>query len=103
MEGGRSRSADDGCSLPIAIIGLAFEFPQEATSAEAFWEMLCEGRSSDTKFPQNRLNIDAFYHPDGSRPSSVSHPSLTNLDVHESKLTVVVRSQCEVGTSSRRI
>ncbi|PQE15785.1 polyketide synthase protein [Rutstroemia sp. NJR-2017a BBW] len=58
-------------SLPCAIVGLAFEFPQDATSVEAFWQMLCGGRSASTEFPTNRLNIDAFYHPDDNRPSSI--------------------------------
>ncbi|TVY30663.1 Lovastatin diketide synthase [Lachnellula hyalina] len=56
---------------PIAIIGLAFEFPQEATSEDAFWQMICEGRSASTDFPKERLNIDAFYHPDVSRNSTL--------------------------------
>ena len=78
----RDRNAAHGDRpAPLAIIGLAFEFPQGATSVEAFWQMLCEGRSARTDFPEDRLNIDAFYHPDGSRPNSVS-PSLSKSDVH---------------------
>ncbi|KAK3937382.1 beta-ketoacyl synthase [Diplogelasinospora grovesii] len=57
--------------IPIATVGLAFEFPQDATSEESFWEMICEGRSASTEFPPDRLNIDAFYHPDENRPSSL--------------------------------
>ncbi|KAI1579032.1 Polyketide synthase module, partial [Pyrenophora tritici-repentis] len=56
---------------PIAIIGLAFKFPQDATSEAAFWQMLCEGRSASTEFPRDRLNIDAYYHPDEARPSTI--------------------------------
>ncbi|KAH7400554.1 lovastatin nonaketide synthase [Phaeosphaeria sp. MPI-PUGE-AT-0046c] len=56
---------------PIAIIGLAFKFPQDTTSEAAFWQMLCEGRSASTEFPPDRLNIDAYYHPDESRPSTI--------------------------------
>lgn len=63
---------DQSNTIPLAIIGLAFEFPQEATSVESFWQMLCDGRSASTDFPQDRLNIDAFYHPDESRQSTVS-------------------------------
>lgn len=57
---------------PLAIVGLAFEFPQDATSEDAFWQMIESGRSASTDFPSSRLNIDAFYHPDEDRPSSVS-------------------------------
>ena len=80
MEGDGFNTAHGGRPVPLAIIGLAFEFPQGATSVEAFWQMLCEGRSAATDFPQDRLNIDAFYHPDESRPNSVSPPSLIKSD-----------------------
>jgi len=69
---GKQSASNKGESIPLAIVGLAFEFPQEATSADGFWQMLCEGRSACSEFPRNRMNIDAFYHPDRDRPSSVS-------------------------------
>lgn len=56
----------------LAIIGFAFEFPDDVTTSESFWQMLCDGRSASTEFPPERLNIDGFYHPDSGRPSSVS-------------------------------
>ncbi|KND87187.1 Lovastatin diketide synthase LovF [Tolypocladium ophioglossoides CBS 100239] len=70
-ERNKSSIIDYGETEPIAIVGLAFEFPQDATSEESFWQMLCEGRSASTEFPRSRLNIDAFYHPDENRPSSI--------------------------------
>ena len=57
--------------LPIAIIGYSLRFPQEATSSEAFWRMLVEGRSARTQIPGDRFNADAFYHPDNTRHDSV--------------------------------
>lgn len=45
----------------VAIIGMAFEFPQGATSEESFWEMICAGRSASTDFPPDRLSINAFH------------------------------------------
>ncbi|KAI4263037.1 MAG: hypothetical protein L6R42_001796 [Xanthoria sp. 1 TBL-2021] len=71
VESRRSNYAETRYSSPLAIIGLAFEFPQEATSEEAFWQMLCDARSASTDFPKDRLNIDAFYHPDESRIGSI--------------------------------
>ncbi|KAI1126417.1 lovastatin nonaketide synthase [Nemania abortiva] len=56
---------------PLAIIGLAFEFPQDETSERRFWELISEGRSTYTKFPPERLGIDAYYHPDPSRPGNI--------------------------------
>jgi acyl transferase domain-containing protein len=64
---------------PIAIVGIAFEFPQEATTEESFWQMISNGRSAHTDFPKDRVNIDAFYHPDDGRNSTVRAPHcLTN-------------------------
>ena len=57
---------------PIAVIGFAARLPQDATSAESFWQMLCDGRSARTEIPQDRFNIDAFYHPDPDRIDAVS-------------------------------
>ncbi|ERF71956.1 hypothetical protein EPUS_06515 [Endocarpon pusillum Z07020] len=71
-----STSAENGEDhagpTPIAVVGYDFEFPQEATSTESFWQMLCEGRCASTEFPKDRINIDAFYHPDRSRNSTVA-------------------------------
>ena len=52
---------------PIAIIGIAARFPQDATCSTAFWEMMQKGRSGMTEVPLDRFNIDSFYHPDGER------------------------------------
>ena len=58
-------------ALPIAIIGYSLKFPQDATSSEAFWQMLVEGRSARSEIPGNRFNVEAFYHPDSTRHESV--------------------------------
>jgi len=56
----------------IAIIGFSLEFPQDATSSERFWKMMAEKRCAMTEFPPDRLNIDAFYHPDSNTGDSFS-------------------------------
>ncbi|MCJ1398962.1 hypothetical protein MMC11_002163 [Xylographa trunciseda] len=56
---------------PIAVIGFSLKFPQDATSPEAFWKMMTEKRCSMTEWPKERLNLDAFYHPDSSRPDTI--------------------------------
>lgn len=43
---------------PIAIIGMSVKFPQDATSPEAFWDMLEAGRSAASKVPVDRFNVD---------------------------------------------
>ena len=57
--------------MPIAVVGLACRFPQDATSPEKFWQMLVEGRSARSEVPKDRFNIDAFHHAGDSRTGSV--------------------------------
>ena len=56
---------------PLAITGLAFELPEEATSVQNFWRILLEQRCVMTEFPEDRVNIDAFYSADSTRPDTV--------------------------------
>ncbi len=58
----------------LAIIGFSLKFPQEAVTPEAFWKMLTEKRCAMTEWPKDRMKIDAFYHPDGSRCDTVEYP-----------------------------
>lgn len=62
---------DDGSTTPLAIVGMALEFPQDADNVESFWQMILAGRCASTKFPSDRFNIDAFYHPGDDRPSTI--------------------------------
>jgi len=68
----KDHDAEEDKLEPIAVIGLALRFPQDATSPQAFWDMLLEGRSAMTEVPKDRWNIDAFYHPNPDRHDSVS-------------------------------
>ena len=56
---------------PIAIVGFSLKFPQDADSAEGFWEMLVNGRSALTGVPPDRFNIDSFYHKNPDRHDTV--------------------------------
>ena len=47
----------------IAVIGFSLQFPQEATSSEAFWNMMANKRCATTEFPAKRLNPNAYHHP----------------------------------------
>ncbi|TGO59558.1 hypothetical protein BCON_0043g00160 [Botryotinia convoluta] len=55
----------------IAVIGMALKFPQEATSTEAFWQMLYEGRCAMTEFPRDRFNVDSFYNKERSENGTI--------------------------------
>jgi acyl transferase domain-containing protein len=66
-------------SDPIAIIGMACRFPQDATNTELLWDMLMKGTSAMTEVPEDRWNIDSHYHPDPSRGSAVRFISMSPL------------------------
>ena len=62
---------DQDALEPIAVLGFSVNFPQDAISAASFWQMLGEGRSAMTEVPQNRFNVNAFYHPNPERLDTV--------------------------------
>ena len=65
--------ADPDPSLePLAIVGFSLNFPQEMKSAEDFWSLLVQRRNVSSDFPEKRMNIDSFYHPDKNRKDTVS-------------------------------
>ena len=45
---------------PIAVVGMSLKFPQDATSPEAFWEMLAQGRSAWSSVPADRFTQESF-------------------------------------------
>ena len=49
---------------PIAIIGMSCRFPAGANSPEKFWELLLSGKSTLSKIPKERFDIDLFYDQD---------------------------------------
>lgn len=54
---------------------MAVKLPGDATSVEDMWKMLLQGRCAAGVFPEDRLNADAYYHPDPDHGGTVSHPS----------------------------
>ncbi|EED14251.1 polyketide synthase, putative [Talaromyces stipitatus ATCC 10500] len=49
---------------PIAIVGMAAKFPQEARTVEDLWNFLLQARQAMTDFPADRINRHGHYHPD---------------------------------------
>jgi hypothetical protein len=64
---GRDPELDGNDLEPIAICGFSIKFPQEATSPDAFWKMICEGRCVMTEFPESRMNKNGFYRKENKR------------------------------------
>lgn len=62
-------------SNAVAICGFSIKFPQEATSVDAFWEMMVKRRCAMTEFPADRIN------PSGFQPSSGKRNNTVNLKV----------------------
>ncbi|OKL57046.1 hypothetical protein UA08_07371 [Talaromyces atroroseus] len=62
----------DDKTMPIAIVGMSFRGPADATNVESLWEMICERREGWSEVPKERWNNDAFYHPDNTRHGTVS-------------------------------
>ncbi|KAI1484809.1 thiolase-like protein [Biscogniauxia mediterranea] len=50
----------------IAICDISINFPGDAVSPEAFWQMLMEKRCVITKFPASRFNKGGFYRKEKS-------------------------------------
>lgn len=57
---------------PIAVIGFALKAPGDAITADAFWDMLVEGRSGASEFPSDRINVEAFSQKGIHRSGDVS-------------------------------
>lgn len=52
---------------PIAIVGLACRLPG-ADDADAYWDLLDQGRCTVGEIPSDRWNVDAWYDPDPDAP-----------------------------------
>jgi len=61
-------SRDD--TEPIAIVGMACRFPG-ASSLDAFWDLLCEGRDAVAEVPQDRWDVHTLYDPDPTVPGKM--------------------------------
>ncbi|MDP4738276.1 MAG: polyketide synthase, partial [Cyanobium sp. MAG_216] len=53
---------------PIAILGIGCRLPGGLNSPEAFWQLLCEGRSAIGEVPPERWDLGLHYDPDPQKP-----------------------------------
>ena len=65
-------SAADSRSSDVAIIGFSLELPG-ASSTEAFWDLMMEGRCVASKFPPSRINGARYRGVGGSVSPRVTH------------------------------
>jgi enoyl-CoA hydratase/carnithine racemase/acyl carrier protein len=59
-----TRPSEPIASQPIAVIGMAGQFPQ-AKNLEEFWRNIAEGRNCITEVPQRRWDVSAYYRCSG--------------------------------------
>ncbi|MGV9387455.1 type I polyketide synthase, partial [Nonomuraea sp. NPDC003707] len=61
----RAASASAGIGEPIAIVAMGCRYPGGVNSPEDLWEMLVQGRSGISSFPEDRgWDLEALYDPD---------------------------------------
>lgn len=54
---------------PIAVVGMGMRLPGGIHTAEDFWKLLIEKRSTRCPVPSDRFDIDSFYDPSGKAGS----------------------------------
>ncbi|KAJ6263449.1 hypothetical protein Dda_2013 [Drechslerella dactyloides] len=59
--------------MPIAIIGMACRFPEDAQDLQKFWEICAAARNTSSEWPQNRMNENAFYNPRVESLGTIHH------------------------------
>ncbi|PYI09179.1 hypothetical protein BO78DRAFT_363301 [Aspergillus sclerotiicarbonarius CBS 121057] len=52
---------------PIAVIGMAGKFADEAENCEKLWEVLLQGKCTWQPFPRDRFNVDTHFHNNPER------------------------------------
>ena len=57
---------------PIAVIGFSAKLPGEAVTAQEFWELLLQGRSTVSEIPKERMHARAFWGLQQGRNDQVS-------------------------------
>ncbi|MEM7134875.1 MAG: SDR family NAD(P)-dependent oxidoreductase [Chloroflexota bacterium] len=56
---------------PIAVIGMGCRLPGGVNKPGDFWELLANGREALGPIPEERWDIDAFYHPEKEVPGKI--------------------------------
>ena len=60
---------------PSVIVGMAARVPG-ASNISQLWKILAEKRDLQRKIPEDRFNVDAYYHPNSSNKGTVGPPWL---------------------------
>ena len=71
---------------PSVIVGMACRVPG-ATNTSQLWKVLAEQHDLQRKMPEDRFNVDAYYHPQGTNKGTVC----TNAPFHSRFITDTFR------------
>ncbi|MCL4267593.1 MAG: SDR family oxidoreductase [Anaerolineae bacterium] len=58
-------------SEPIAVVGMACRFPNNASTPEAFWHMLANGTDAVSEIPADRWDVEAYYAATPNTPGKI--------------------------------
>lgn len=72
-------------SNDTAIVGMACRLPG-ANDPSQLWENLLDQKDVQGKMPEDRFNVDAFYHPDGTNKGTVHELGSVSEDCTNSDL-----------------
>jgi acyl transferase domain-containing protein len=53
---------------PLAIVGIGCRLPGNSNDPESFWDLLIRGESAIREVPEDRWDIERYYHPDVAVP-----------------------------------
>ncbi|MFD4987451.1 SDR family NAD(P)-dependent oxidoreductase [Streptomyces sp. NPDC058374] len=88
---------DDRRNCPVAVIGLAGQYP-EAADLEAFWRNLAEGRDCVTEVPAERWDHSAYFSGDRTAPGRTYSKwggFLDGVDVFDAAFFGISRKEAE--------
>ncbi|PWY77309.1 hypothetical protein BO94DRAFT_559174 [Aspergillus sclerotioniger CBS 115572] len=92
---------------PIAVIGMAGKFADEAEDCEKLWQVLLEGKCTWRPFPQDRLNVDTHFHNDPDRGGTLrvagGHFLAEDLSKFEAGFFSISQAEAEMMDPQHRL
>ncbi|KAF2736977.1 hypothetical protein EJ04DRAFT_595149 [Polyplosphaeria fusca] len=92
---------------PIAIVGLSLRLPGDATSVETFWDMLVQGQTTASEFPEDRVNHASHHSSDGSAMGTIrprrGHFLKGNLAAFDSAFFAMSAQEVEAMDPQQRV
>lgn len=79
--------------MPIAVVGLGFRGPGDATDVESLYRMILEAREAWSPVPKSKWNNDAFYHPEANHNGTVSK-ALAKMPAYPKSLLFLLTVKC---------